>query len=127
MLLSNDGVNYGAEEAFVAGKSWILSQGEGVKTVYVRFRDRTNTLHQPVATSITMGIKDGMIPGTHSYLTSALTALQFASGMAVPDDLDLAHADVAPYAGGAANPDNKIDGLDVFTILLRAVGQITAF
>jgi hypothetical protein len=74
-----------------------------------------------------MGIKDGLLPGTGSYLESALMALKFANGLVFPSDLDLAHADVAPYRNGAAQPDDKIDVGDAYVLLLRAVNTITAF
>lgn len=127
MLLSNDGIAYNTEEPFVATKAWTLTPGEGLKTVYVRFRDAANNLQPPVAATITMGIKDGLIPGTASYLESALMALKFANGMAIPSDLDLAHADVAPYRNGASQPDDKIDVGDAYLLLLRAVNTITSF
>ena len=98
-----------------------------MKTVYVKFRDNANNVSPPVAASITLGIKDGLVPGPHSYLASALFALQFAKGLAIPDDLTLAHADVAPYRNGQAQPDGRIDALDAYTILLRQVGLITSF
>jgi FtsP/CotA-like multicopper oxidase with cupredoxin domain len=128
MQLSNDGTSYNTEEPYVASKSWLLTAGEGVKNVYAKFRDATtNNQAAPVSATITLGIKDGLIPGTTSYLASAMFALQFANGLAIPDDLDLAHADVAPYRNGASQPDGKIDGADVHVILLRQVGLITSF
>ncbi len=128
MQLSNDGTSYNTEEAYVTSKSWLLPPGEGVKTVYAKFRDQTsNNVAPPVAASITLGIKDGLIPGTSSYLASAIFALHFANGAAIPDDLDLAHADVAPYNSGQSQPDGKINVLDVSAILQRLVGLITSF
>jgi hypothetical protein len=127
VVISNDGANWSTEQPYAATLPWTLAPGEGLKTVYVRYRDSANNLQPPVAASITMGIKDGIIPGTGSYLSSALRALQFANQQATPSDLDLAHGDVAPYAGGAAHPDDRIDSLDVYTILMRSVNLITTF
>ncbi len=124
----NNATDWSAEEPFSASRNWLLTSGEGVKTVYVKFRDKTtNNLMDPVATSIVLGIKDGLIPGTTSYLSSALFVMKFASGMAIPDDLDMAHADVAPYRNGASLPDGLMNSLDAFTILLRQVNIITGF
>ncbi len=37
--LSNDGVVWSAPEAYTTTRTWTLAQGDGYKTVYVRFRD----------------------------------------------------------------------------------------
>jgi FtsP/CotA-like multicopper oxidase with cupredoxin domain len=135
---SNDGINYSAEEAFVAAvniettgsKNWTLAPGEGIKTVYVRFRDNAlngGRLYNPILATIAFGNKDGLIPGSTGYVASALKALQIATGFASPTDLDLVHADVAPYSNGASQPDGKIDLMDVYAIMLRAVGLISAY
>ena len=39
MQFSNDGTTWSSEEAYAATKSWIMNPGDGVKTVYVQFRD----------------------------------------------------------------------------------------
>lgn len=36
---SNDGIDFSAWEAYTASKGWMLIPGDGIKTVYVRFRD----------------------------------------------------------------------------------------
>ena len=135
---SNDGVNYSGEEPFTVApnvtgsftKSWPLTASEGSKTVYVKLRDSSlpaGISYGPFISSITYGQKNGILPGTASYLASALRALQIASGIVTPTLLDKAHADVAPYSNGASHPDGKIDLLDVYTIMLRTVGLISGF
>jgi len=64
MQFSNDNLTYSAEEPFASSKSWTLAQGSGVKTVYVRFRDKalpTGVLYPPVSASITL---DSVLPVT---------------------------------------------------------------
>ncbi|WP_198360488.1 Ig-like domain-containing protein [Thermincola potens] len=39
MRFSNDGVNWGPWEAYMTGRDWSLTEGDGLKTVYVQFRD----------------------------------------------------------------------------------------
>jgi hypothetical protein len=39
MCFSNDGSTWTAWEAYSTSKSWIMSSGDGTKTVYVKFRD----------------------------------------------------------------------------------------
>lgn len=119
-----------AGAAVTINPSWTLTNGEGLKTVYIRFTDTNlggGTTYPPITASILMGTKDGLTPGSASYVGSALKALQIASGFVAPTPLDMVHADVAPYSGGAAHPDGKIDLLDVYTIMLRAIGLISAF
>lgn len=130
MQFSNDGVSYTAEEAYATTKTWSFDAAEGLKTVYVRFRDKTlpsGNLYPPLTASILMGTKDGLLPGTTSYLASALKVLQIANGLVVPSPLDMVHGDVAPYSNGAAQPDGKMNLLDVYTIMLRMVGLIATF
>ncbi|GFO57178.1 hypothetical protein GMSM_41850 [Geomonas sp. Red276] len=127
MQFSNDGVVYSAEEPYATSKVWTLSAGEGTKTVYVRFRDGSlggGSQYAPVIASITYGAKDGLLPGTSSYLQSAMKALQIANGIQTATPLDLAHGDVAPFANGAPSPDGKIDVGDVYVLLLRQVGLL---
>lgn len=39
MQFSNDGTTYTSEETYTTSKTWTLASGDGLKTVYVRFRD----------------------------------------------------------------------------------------
>ena len=133
---SNDGVNYSPEELFsvaagVTGtftkNAWTLSAGEGAKTVYVKLKDNSlggGASYGPFIAGITYGQKDGYLPGTTTYLGSALRSLQIAAGLVTATNLDLAHADVAPYINGAPKPDGKIDSGDVHVLLLRAAGLL---
>ena len=57
MQFSNDGAIYSAEEPYVTTKTWTLdsASGDGLKTVYVRFRDKalpTGFLYPPVIAQI---------------------------------------------------------------------------
>jgi hypothetical protein len=51
-----------------------------------------------------------------------MRALRIADGIVPATNLDLAHADVAPYLSGVSHPDGKIDLGDVYLLLLRQVG-----
>jgi hypothetical protein len=130
MQFSNDDVTYTAEEQFAQTRSWTLTSGDGDKTVYVRFRDRSlpsGYLYPPVKATITFAAKDGLYPGSAGYLESALKALKIAQGLETASIADIAHCDVAPYYQGGSAPDGKIDLLDVYAILSRMVGLITNF
>ena len=58
MRFSNDGTTWSSEEAYAAAKTWILTPGDGVKTVYVQFRDSSlpapGFLYPPVTANITL-------------------------------------------------------------------------
>jgi FtsP/CotA-like multicopper oxidase with cupredoxin domain len=130
MQFSNDGVIYSPEEPFKSVKNWNLDSAEGVKTVYIKLRDKSaggGHLYDPVTATIALGAKDGLLPGTTSYIQSAARSLKIASGLIVGAPMDLVHSDVAPYSDGAAHPDGKLDLLDVYTIMLRSVGLISTF
>ncbi len=138
MQFSNDGVTYTPEEQFpvdgitntTATKAWTLTPGEGVKTVYVRFRDGAGNggnLYAPLTATIAFGLKDGILPGTTDLLSSVLRTLKIAMGLVTPTSVDLVHADVAPYKNGASRPDGKVNLLDATVILQRALGLIPSF
>lgn len=40
MKFSNDGISYSEWESFAKSKGWNLTEGDGVKTVYVKYRDK---------------------------------------------------------------------------------------
>jgi hypothetical protein len=89
MQFSNDGINYTAEEAYTANKVWTLTRGDGVKTVYVRFRDKTlptGNLEDPVTANIALdtaapSTTPTPIPGSYTGLplTVALATNETAS------------------------------------------------
>jgi hypothetical protein len=82
MQFSNDGINYTVEEPYATGKIWVLSPGDGLKTVYVRFRDKTlptGVLYAPVTNSITLDTVAPVttagppIPGNYSTSTTPVS------------------------------------------------------
>jgi FtsP/CotA-like multicopper oxidase with cupredoxin domain len=81
MQFSNDGITYTAEEAYATSKVWTLTPGDGVKTVYVRFRDMTlpsGTLEPPITASITLdttapSTTPSPIAGTYTGLPLTVT------------------------------------------------------
>jgi hypothetical protein len=82
MQFSNDGTNYTVEEPYATGKTWVLSPGDGLKTVYVRFRDKTlptGVLYAPVTSSITLDTVAPVttagppVPGNYSTTPVSIT------------------------------------------------------
>ncbi len=129
MRFSNDGITYTADEAYATSKSWTLSSGDGVKTVFVRFTDGGNNLYDPMAAQITLdtSIKpDGkVLGGTSLTIADALRVLQIYQGLVVPTATDLLRGDVAPLVNGKPAPDGFVDIRDVVIILRAFMGLVT--
>lgn len=64
--VSNDGLTWGAKQAYNASTSWTLTAGDGVKWVYVRFYDSTGKYGPAAYASITL---DTGPPGAPTSLT----------------------------------------------------------
>lgn len=73
MQLSHDGANYSAWEPYATSKSWGLRPGDGLKTVYVRFRDAAANVSAPATDTITL---DTTGPPSVSFLTTNLTVAE---------------------------------------------------
>ncbi len=58
-------------EAFTASKSWVLTAGDGVKTVYVKFRTTSGNEYSAVSDSITLQV--GAIIATSTIQTATTT------------------------------------------------------
>lgn len=53
MRLSNDGVNFTDEAPYAASQEWVLTEGDGIRTVYVLFKDAAgNWMSSSVSDSI---------------------------------------------------------------------------
>lgn len=54
MQFSNDNVTSSIPEAYATTKSWILSHGDGLKTVYAKFADAAGNWSAPARVSVTL-------------------------------------------------------------------------
>ncbi len=54
MRFSNDGINFNAPVAFANTASWVLTSGNGIKTVFVQFRDGVGNWSNAAASSISL-------------------------------------------------------------------------
>lgn len=123
MQFSNDGVNYTSFEPYATTKSWTLNGGDGLKTVYVKFKDGTGTVYAPysaeimlVATAATPTMGDLNGDGKVNII-DALKALQYSIGLLTPTNAELTRADVAPLVDGKPSPDGVLDTGDALMIL----------
>ena len=81
MQFSNDGLSYTVEEPYATTKVWTLIPGDGIKTVYARFRDKSlggGNLYSPVTSQITLDTiapvtTAGPIPGTYASAPVPIT------------------------------------------------------
>jgi len=56
MQFSNDGTTWSTTEAYATTKSWTLTTGDGIKTVYVKFKDVAGNWSIPLSDTIIMDI-----------------------------------------------------------------------
>lgn len=57
MLISNDAGFAGASwEAYATSKPWVLTSGDGVKTVYAKFRNATGDMSSVVSANVTVSV-----------------------------------------------------------------------
>ncbi len=54
MQFSNDGINWSVAEAFALTKSWTLPSGDGLKTIYVKFKDGVGNWSNAYTATITL-------------------------------------------------------------------------
>lgn len=76
MSFSSDGNNWQAEESFSATKSWILTPGDGNKTVYVKFKDNGGNWSNPYSATVTydtaLPLPAITLPTNNASVTSVL-------------------------------------------------------
>ena len=90
MQLSNDGVSYDLWESYASTKPWTLSSGDGLKTVYVRYKDYAGNVSDVYSNTITLdtatptgsiSINDGATYATSRSVNLMLSANDEASGV----------------------------------------------
>jgi len=54
MQFSNDGSNWSSPEPYATTKTWTLTPGDGIKTVYVKYKDTAGNWSEPFSDSITL-------------------------------------------------------------------------
>ncbi len=83
MRFSNDGVSWSSWEAYAASRSWTLNAGDGVKTVFVEYRDAAGntapardsiTLHAWAPSGASIVIDGGAVYATSREVTLTLYA-----------------------------------------------------
>ena len=108
MRFSNDGTAWSDWETYADSRSWNLSTGDGLKTVYVQFKDEIGNVSAPVSTPITLDtaagreygflINQGALFTNQTLVTLTIGAGQFTSEMMVSNDGGFAGSQWEPYS-----------------------------
>jgi hypothetical protein len=87
MRLSSDGSSWDSWESFATSKSWTLQTGEGVKTVYVQYKDNLGNLSSIYSDDVILDTSSPtgsiLINGGATYATSAAANLSLSASDAV--------------------------------------------
>jgi len=90
MQFSNDGVSFSSEEDYATSKSWALTTGDGLKTVYVQYKDNAGNSSAFISDTIilettaptgTILINDGDVYTNSTSITLTLSASDAGSGI----------------------------------------------
>ena len=91
MCFSNDGINYSGWQGYATFAPWILSIGDGMKTVYVKYKDHAGNVSSPFSDTIildtvvpsgSVSINDGASYANTVLVTLTLSADDALSGVA---------------------------------------------
>lgn len=86
MQFSDDGLNYSTPEAYAATKSYTLPAGDGIKSVFVKFKDVAGNWSSPVSDTINLDTTPPtgsvLINDGDTYATSAAVTLAPSSANA---------------------------------------------
>ncbi len=107
MRFSNEGTVWSEWESYAGSKSWTLTSGDGLKTVWVQFQDEAGNVSVPISSSITLDLAAGGeyalsinqgAPFTNQTLvTLTIGSRPFTSEMMVSNDVGFAGAYWEPY------------------------------
>jgi len=89
MSFSNDGSTWSAWESYAISKAWTLSPGEGIKTIYVQYKDNAGNISAPGTDTITLTtvehtgsvVIDGGATYTHSSSVNLTLGVNDATGI----------------------------------------------
>ena len=75
MQLSNDGNSWNSWETYATTKSWVLTSGDGAKTVYVKYKDNASNISSDFTDTITLDSTSPTISGIGAGSISSSTAI----------------------------------------------------
>ncbi|WP_438348168.1 S-layer homology domain-containing protein [Paenibacillus sp. FA6] len=121
MLISNDEVSWGKWEPVAGMKTWTLSAGNGIKTVYMKLKDAAGN---ETATVITASIEMRLLEspsyeGSDSYQQSEPIKKDEKPEVEKPEVEKQHKAYISGYPDGTFGPDNSITRAEMATLLFR--------
>jgi len=112
MSFSNDGSVWSEWQTYATSANWSLPSGNGVKTVYARFRDVAGNISSPVSNTIALDtaagteygvtINDGVLFTNQTAVTLTISARPGTTQMQVSNDGGFAGAQWEPYTSRKA-------------------------
>jgi hypothetical protein len=115
MQFSNDDTSWSAPEPYAETIPWVLSDGYGTKTVYVKFEDGAGNWSEPLSAAV-----DFLKPGDFNNngdidLGDAVVVLQIIAG----DRVDVQHTLIC----ADSNDDNIMDLVDALIVLQNIIDE----
>ena len=137
MQFSNDGSTWSIAEAYAVSKNWTLSAADGIKTVYVRYKD--NPGNWTASTTATIDLKEVgslKVEVVGHYEVTAGTAFSLRVSAIKPDAVTVEAgyrnfvSGTVPGDAGASVPANYQfvagdNGVKGFSVILRSIGLQT--
>ena len=107
MSFSNDGSTWDNWQTYAGSVDWSLSGGDGLRTVYVRFKDISDNVSSPISSTITLdtaagteyglSINQGTLFTNQATVTLSIAAKQFTTQMMISNDGGFVGATWEPY------------------------------
>ena len=113
MRFSSDGVTFGSPVAYATSAAWVLAGGDGIKTVYVQFKDTVGNWSGSVAANITL---DTVAPILSSVAATSVTPTTAAVSWSTDEVADSVVDYGTTAAYGLTSPVNSA------AVLNHAVG-----
>lgn len=125
MQFSGDGTNFSTAEAYATSKSYALPAGDGLKTVYVKFRDAVGNWTSAVSDTITL---DTVAPtvsiGAPSVASTVSGPVTYEITYSGADAVTLADGDITLNKTGTADAGSVVvsgTGLTTRTVTLSGI------
>jgi len=107
MSFSNDGSVWDGWQAYATSANWVLTSGDGLKTVYARFRDTAGNISSSVSNTIALDtaaeteygvtINEGALFTNQTAVTLTISARPGTTQMQISNDGGFAGAQWEPY------------------------------
>lgn len=115
MMIANDSNFTGAEwENYSITKNWVLTEGNGEKTVYAKFKDTSENTSDPIQDLIILSSQVVVLGVQSDYRTIQLEKILSDSSNIYTGDADL----ITTKLKINRNPDAEVDGYNKYTTAL---------